>query len=255
METIGTKICSKCGKRKSFDSFYKNKTSKDGYNVWCKNCLIEYNRQTREQRRSYNQTYYAEHKGKEVAERRKYEEEHKDEIACLKQIKIQEWREAHKEQKRAYDKNYYTEHKEQRKAYLRAYKLKNPDKEKIWAENYKERKNARRLSNPKLRLDRIFDSVVWSVLSGRNISNSRITEFVSYNSTELRQYLEQQFTSEMTWDNYGSYWELDHIIPRKLFNYSDSSDEDFQKCWALSNLRPLEVSANRQRPRDGSDIL
>ena len=29
---------------------------------------------------------------------------------------------------------------------------------------------------------------------------------------------------------------------------------DFQICWSLMNLRPLEKSANRSRPKDGRDI-
>lgn len=32
--------------------------------------------------------------------------------------------------------------------------------------------------------------------------------------------------------------------PHSLFNYSSSQDEDFRKCWALSNLRPLSSKQN-----------
>lgn len=58
----------------------------------------------------------------------------------------------------------------------------------------------------------------------------------------------------MNWNNYGIYWEIDHIIPKSLFNFSCTEDKEFQVCWSLLNLRPLEKSLNRQRPRDGSDI-
>lgn len=30
--------------------------------------------------------------------------------------------------------------------------------------------------------------------------------------------------------------------------------QNFKVCWSLLNLRPLEWKANRQRPKDGSDI-
>jgi hypothetical protein len=49
-----------------------------------------------------------------------------------------------------------------------------------------------------------------------------------------KQYLEQQFTSEMNWDNYGSYWEIDHIYPLSKggsFHYT--------------NTQPLKVNDNR----------
>ena len=77
---------------------------------------------------------------------------------------------------------------------------------------------------------------------------------VWYSLEDLRKHLEKQFTSEMNWSNYGSYWELDYIIPQNLFNFSSSEDPDFQICWSLLNLRPLTKRENRNRPRDGSDI-
>ena len=77
---------------------------------------------------------------------------------------------------------------------------------------------------------------------------------VSYNLQNIKEHLESQFTPEMSWDNYGSYWEIDHIIPQNLFNITDENCLDFKICWSLINLRPLSVTENRQRPKDGSDI-
>lgn len=54
----------------------------------------------------------------------------------------------------------------------------------------------------------------------------------------------------MTWDNYGRYnsnkqtWQIDHIIPQSLLPYDSFSHPNFQKCWALENIRPLETVAN-----------
>ena len=62
----------------------------------------------------------------------------------------------------------------------------------------------------------------------------------------------------MTWDNYGIYrasmwvdndpstwvWQIDHIIPQAKFSYTSMDEENFQKCWALSNLRPLSAKQN-----------
>ena len=38
--------------------------------------------------------------------------------------------------------------------------------------------------------------------------------------------------------------ELDHIKPIILFNFNSPEDKEFQECWALNNLRPLEKMAN-----------
>lgn len=58
----------------------------------------------------------------------------------------------------------------------------------------------------------------------------------------------------MSWDNYGEYWEIDHIIPKSQFDFTSYNDIGFQICWSLMNLRPLTVSENRSRPKDGSDV-
>jgi len=34
-------------------------------------------------------------------------------------------------------------------------------------------------------------------------------------------------------------WHIDHIIPKVVFNFKKPEDEDFKRCWAMSNLRPL----------------
>lgn len=80
-------------------------------------------------------------------------------------------------------------------------------------------------------------------------------DLVPYNLQQLRKHLELQFTSSMTWSNYGIYWEIDHIIPQNTFNITSPEDHDFQVCWSLANLRPLTIKENRSRPnKDSSDI-
>lgn len=49
-------------------------------------------------------------------------------------------------------------------------------------------------------------------------------------------HLQQQFTSKMSWENYGSYWEVDHIIPLSKggsFHYT--------------NCQPLPIKENRKK--------
>jgi hypothetical protein len=39
-------------------------------------------------------------------------------------------------------------------------------------------------------------------------------------------------------------WQIDHIIPHSTFKYASMEDEEFKKCWALSNLRPYSAKLN-----------
>jgi hypothetical protein len=62
----------------------------------------------------------------------------------------------------------------------------------------------------------------------------------------------------MNWDNQGVYnaktwndedqstwkWQIDHIIPQSDLPYYSMEDENFKKCWALENLRPLSAKQN-----------
>ena len=46
----------------------------------------------------------------------------------------------------------------------------------------------------------------------------------------------------MTFDNYGSYWHMDHVIPCSLFDLT--KDEDLHNCFKWTNIQPLESKIN-----------
>lgn len=48
----------------------------------------------------------------------------------------------------------------------------------------------------------------------------------------------------MSWNNQGSYWHIDHIVPLSWFPYQTVEEQAFKDCWALANLQPLEAKAN-----------
>lgn len=168
-----------------------------------------------------------------------------------------------------YDKQYYKNHKEEkkiyaqkseRKLYVKEYnsreyvrqrrKEKDKQEENIIKRKEKDRKYyQRKKQEDKYRLEQSMCVLIGSILSGRTKHSNILEERCGYTEEDLRQHFENLFTSEMNWDNYGEYWEVDHIIPRASFNYSNIGDEQFKQCWALDNLRPLKVKENRQRPK------
>ena len=46
----------------------------------------------------------------------------------------------------------------------------------------------------------------------------------------------------MTWENYGTYWHIDHIIPCGAFDLTKKTAQ--KKCFHYSNLQPLEAVEN-----------
>ena len=57
---IKTKICTKCGRELSIDSFYKDNRAKNGLQCWCKVCKNEHNQANKEHYSQYHNQYYKE---------------------------------------------------------------------------------------------------------------------------------------------------------------------------------------------------
>ena len=60
--------------------------------------------------------------------------------------------------------------------------------------------------------------------------------------TELKEHIENQFTDEMTWENHGTYWHLDHIVPCNAFDLSKPIEQFV--CFNYKNLQPLKCEDN-----------
>lgn len=73
---------------------------------------------------------------------------------------------------------------------------------------------------------------------------------VGYSALELRQHLEGQFDESMTWENYGTAWHIDHIVPLAFFGCQDVSSPIFRLAWSLDNLRPLVKPKNLRKGRE-----
>ena len=72
------------------------------------------------------------------------------------------------------------------------------------------------------------------------VKNNSTMNYIGCNIQYLREWVEYNFTSEMNWDNYGSYWSIDHIIPVCKFDLTNEDEK--LKCWNWSNLIPLPLT-------------
>src|SRR5208337_145271 len=61
----------------------------------------------------------------------------------------------------------------------------------------------------------------------------------------LKEYLENQFSIEMKWENWGKIWQIDHIEPLCSFDLTDRIE--LLKVCHYTNLRPLTCEANRAK--------
>ena len=69
-----------------------------------------------------------------------------------------------------------------------------------------------------------------------------LRKYICLSPSQLRSYIENQFNENMNWDNYGSYWHLDHIVPISYFDPSDINQ--LKIALNYNNLAPLEAKKN-----------
>lgn len=61
---------------------------------------------------------------------------------------------------------------------------------------------------------------------------------------ELKSHIESQFSPEMTWENHGSVWHVDHIVPLSL---GRGNQDLLMKLSHFRNLRPLNKDENMRK--------
>jgi hypothetical protein len=149
------------------------------------------------------------------------------------------------------DKRYYLKNREKRLQYFSDWQKNNRDylndyhqkwrdenieKHRKYKRDYERNRKA---TDPLYKLISNFRTAIYQVLKESNVDkNEHYFDILPYSQEELIQHLENQFTDDLTWDNYGE-WHVDHIIPISSFNIREMGDEEFIKCWSLENLQPL----------------
>ena len=101
----------------------------------------------------------------------------------------------------------------------------------------------KRANNPAHKLRTNVSRSIRGMLSGRHKVASCLA-YLPYSLEQLREHIENQFDDKMSWENYGSYWDLDHIYPHSKLPYDSMEHPNFEKCWGLENLQPLEKLEN-----------
>jgi hypothetical protein len=180
---------------------------------------------------------------------------HRNECKSCFNIKEKERYINNKEYKINKSSEYYYKH--------RVLKIKQPKVKKVRILKTKEqlKQNVNNYRKNKYHNDILYKmKIVISTQIGRNINKNKesCSKYLPYTMQELKSHLESLFESWMTWNNYGRYdkqtwndqdnctwtWQLDHIIPQSEFLYKDMKEDNFKKCWELSNLRPYSAKLN-----------
>lgn len=140
-----------------------------------------------------------------------------------------------KEARRAANAAYYQANKERILKKTNQWKKDNPKKFAAHRRKYlRNSPRARIANNSRDRIRRMIGSQG----NGRGRSN----RLIGCNAETLCLILEARFEPGMTWDNYGSAWHVDHIIPLAAYNLTDPEQQ--RQAFHYTNLQPMWAHEN-----------
>jgi len=243
------KRCTKCGEVKPIEDFNKDKTKKDGLYPACKPCRKalycerlkkdpmyrerETTRLREYQRNRYKDSEYREKMNAQAC--RRYREYRKDPVYLAR---------ASENTRRCHHNRYATD-----PVYREKYKARQRDRWKGPAnEAAKARKTVRmrarhheRMREPEYRLRiNLRQRCKNAIINGYKAEST--LALLGCTWQHAPEHIEAQFIDGMTWDNYGEYWQLDHIIPCAAYDLREPAEQ--YRCFNFRNLRPLEATAN-----------
>ena len=198
------KRCSKCDIEKELTEFSFRRDSQK-YRNQCRECI-----------KLINKECQIINKDEIKIKRKKYREETKNKN--LKRIYDIVYRERNGEKIQLYKRNYFENNKH---------------------ELYKKIKK-RKDEDIKFRLACNLRKKALNASKAQNVRKRNKTFYLFRCSQSfLRHWIESQLYGEMTLENYGKVWYLDHCLPIASFDLLD--ENDVKKCFNWINLRPMYV--------------
>lgn len=205
------KLCKKCGENKELNQFVKNRNKSDGLHTVCKSCTKIY--------------------------KAKYYKENKDEI-------LQSFRERYKEN----PDEYKEAENRRRRANLEVYNQRSlsyqkQNKEKV-NQRHREWESKQRQSNVQFKIRASIRQNLHNAIN-RDSVNCIAAQQLGCSISFFKDYLSKQFKADMSWENRGYLWSIDHIIPLSAFDLTDS-DQLKQACH-YTNTQPLYTVENNKK--------
>ena len=210
-----SKQCSKCEEYKPVELFNKNKNQ-------CRPC-----------QKNYRAQWYQKNKESEKSKAKAY---------AL----------ANPEKRKRNWKRWYANNKDKKQEYNKQWRDDNPEYKAEYREanrdHINERENKRRRERYATDIQYNIKCKLRSRLHAALKRKSKAASTMKLTGCSLpfiQNYLENQFTNEMSWDNMGDYWHIDHIIPFAAFDLSIHLNQHIV-CW-YKNLQPLHGPENNEK--------
>jgi hypothetical protein len=216
-----TKQCPTCKVEKNIEQYNKNKTRKDGLQRECRECCHD-----------HHNKHYQTKKSPRLNKNLQFN--HKICSNCKQELSFEQ----------------FNKLKLGRFNLRSTCKICDSSKDKQYRKNNKEKLNQyrknKKSSDPQFKLKQILRMRLLDALKRKNTTKNHSAITLLGCSIEYAQkHLETQFMPEMNWNNHGTYWEIDHVIPCASFDLIDIEQQ--KQCFNYTNLQPLTVSENRSK--------
>lgn len=205
------KICKECNLEKGIELFVKNRNL-------CKECMKDY--------------------------KRSYHLNNKENISLLKK----EYYISNKEDILDKRKENYSNNKDKKLEYQKEYATLNKEKISIYKMEYQRN---RRKTDPIFKLKYVVGRMIRNSLKYKGLSkNKKSMDILGCSIEFFKSYIEERFVDDMSWDNYGTSWDIDHKIPLS----TAVTEEQVLGLNHYTNLQPLDSHINRNVKRDKLDF-
>jgi len=228
------KICKKCNISRDIIFFNKDNRYPDGRRNICKFCKSpeslekikiynkEYSKKYREENKEYfqdyNKKYHLKNSDNLLEKKKEYYRENREKI--LKNYHI------NKEIHAISNKKWRDNNKEEINKYKREYESRRKSEDKLY-----------KLSGS------IRSLISTSFRKKYTIKSKKTIEILGCSFEEFKLHIEGKFDINMNWENYGTYWHLDHMIP---ISWS-KNEEELIKLNHYSNYQPLYWKENLKK--------
>jgi len=195
-----------------------------------KSKVEEYYQNNKDEKLKYGHEWHEKNREEILIRQKKYREENKEEIS----LKKKEWYQENKDKVKKYQKD----NKDHLTSKKREHYHKNKDRynelNRIYIRNKKS-------NNPLYKLSCSIRTLITQSFKLRYTKKAKKTiEILGCTFDEFKIHIESKFTKEMSWDNYATYWQLDHIIPVSWAK----TEEEIYKLNHYTNFQPLEWREN-----------
>jgi len=241
------RVCKECKLEKELSEYYLKSNGKPRTS-YCKSCYGKVYKANPEYRKNYYQNNKEELKKKnkkwfEENDRTEYmkvyREKNSDKLKSDMKLYREKNKEGLKESKKRYRENLSDEKKDEiRKRQRELYHLNN------------QKDTKKEYVNEKLKTDNFFKlkfnirSLIRNAFKRSFTSKSKKTiEILGCSFEEFKIHLESQFDDKMNWENQGTYWHMDHIIPIS----SAQTEEDVYRLNHYTNFQPLYWEDNLKK--------